>query len=105
MAFEKFIEEAKTCNALGTMTPVVKLDEVDFLICELKALCPSITHKITLDWDDETLYRIRFTWEPGTFGVKKPIPVLLSAIKTKCDPVPPTPRPSSAAARYGGPRW
>ena len=95
MAFEKYIEEAKICNALGTMTQYIHLDMVQQLVDEFRIQCPAIIHKVTLDWDDETLYKIKFTWEPGTFGVKKPIPVLLSAIKTKCDPVPPTPRPPS----------
>ena len=80
------------------------IDDVQHLVDTFRGLCPSITHRVTMDWDNESLYKIRFTWEPGTFGVKKPIPVLLKAIKTKCDEsTPPTPRPPSG--RYGGPRW
>ena len=103
MSLDKYIEEAKICNPLGSMTQYIHLDLVQQLVDKFRELCPAITHKVTLDWDDETLYRINFKWEPGTFGVKKPIPVLLTAVKTKHDEVPPTPRPSSS--RYGGPRW
>lgn len=104
MAFEKYIEEANARNTVGTMTQCVELDDVQHLVDTFRGLCPAITHRVTMDWDNESLYKIRFTWEPGTFGVKKPIPVLLKAIKTKCDEsTPPTPRPPSG--RYGGPRW
>jgi len=97
-----YIDEAYKCNELGTMSCIIKLELVDQLVCDFKKLCPSVTHKVTLDWDDETLYRIRFTWEKGTFGIKKPIPVLLTASST-CDTgekPPPTPKYRPPSARW-----
>jgi hypothetical protein len=91
-----YIDEAYKCNEVGTMSCIIKLDMVDQLVCEFKKLCPSVTYKITLDWDDETLYRIRFTWEKGMFGVKKPIPVLL----TGDEKPPPTPKYRPPSARW-----
>jgi len=98
---KKYIEEAKACNETGTMTQLIKLDLVDQLVSEFKSLCPAITHKITMDWDDESLYRIKFTWESRTFAVKKPIPVLLTASSVYTgEKPPPTPKYRPPSARW-----
>ena len=95
------IDHAVECNSKGTYSFPVFLDEVEDIVKAFKNLCPNIKHQVSIDWDDDTLYKIRFTWEPGTFGIPmKPTPPIEPLpIKT---PVP-TQRPQ--AARYGGPRW
>lgn len=77
---EKFIEEAKRVNDSGSIQWTTTLDQVATLVSEMKKACPAVKHATSVDWDNETLYRSRFTWEPGSFGV--PPPPLASSAPT-----------------------
>ena len=72
---QKYVDSAKACNAKGTIAWTVKLDETQSLIDAFKKACPKVAHHVSIDWDDETMYRITFRWEPGTFGVP-PVSIL-----------------------------
>ena len=70
---QKRIEEARANNAKGAVSWIIDLNHVEQAVKEFKAVHPAVTHKVTIDWDDDSLNRIRFAWEPGTFGVVKPL--------------------------------
>ena len=65
---------------MALMCPTTTVEDVaahhlvfEQAVKEFKAVHPPVTHKVTIDWDDDSLNRIRFAWEPGTFGVVKPL--------------------------------
>jgi hypothetical protein len=93
------VEEARACNNKGYLSCIIKLDDVEKTVNDFKKVHPDVKHSISIDWDDETLYRIRFSWEPGTFGVPPP-PPKKQPLKVE-NPLPSRPPPT----RYGGPRW
>lgn len=100
---QKYLAEAKLATC--TIGWVVRQDLIERVVQEFKKLYPSIEHKITMDWDDDTLLWLRFTWKVGELNpaYKKPASVVLPPPVSTTVVVPPTPRPKSA--RYGGPRW
>jgi hypothetical protein len=62
------IESARAANAKGTIAWTVTLDEAHAMVDEFKKACPKASSAISIDWDDDTMYRVTFRWEPGTFG-------------------------------------
>jgi hypothetical protein len=97
---KKYIDEALACAT--TKAWVVRQDLIPKVVEAFQKLCPAIKHQVTMDWDDETLLWLRFTWEPGTLHStpQPPAPkIILKAPSTASKPQDP-PR-----ARYGGPRW
>jgi hypothetical protein len=64
----KYIDYAHAANAKGTIAFTVTLEMTQVLIDAFKKACPKVSHSVSVDWDDETMYRITFRWEPGTFG-------------------------------------
>jgi hypothetical protein len=69
----KRILEARACNSKGSLSWIIPLDKVESTVKEFQAVHPSVKHTVGPDWDDDTLYRIRFSWEPGKFGVVTPL--------------------------------
>ena len=65
---QKRIEKARACNDAGYISWVINLDAVESTVAEFRAVHPKVAHRVSIDWDDDSLYRIRFSWEPGTFG-------------------------------------
>jgi hypothetical protein len=87
------VAQAKESKS-GTITITVPIEEVEPTVSKFKKECPTAKHVVTLDWDDETLYRVKFTWEPGKFGVV--------SIQT---PTPTVRPPTARVSKQGGPRW
>ena len=87
MDAQKRIESAKACNAKGVIAWTVTLEETHVLIDAFKKACPKVSHTASVDWDDETMYRITFRWEPGTFGAPATTVSPPSIERRKTDPV------------------
>ena len=106
---KKYVKEALESKT-NTKAWIIEKDFIPKVVAEFKRLCPSIKHEVNMDWDDDTLLWLRFTWEPGTLHstpqpvVSKTVQTVPSATdterksETKKQPDPPR-------VRYGGPRW
>jgi len=105
---QKFINEALECTT--TKAWIVKREIIEKTVDAFKKLCPKIQHQVTMDWDDDTLLWLRFTWEPGTLhSTPQPVTVQTvlkapSATDTVQKPET-TKQPDPPRVRYGGPRW
>jgi len=102
---EKYIEGVKACKA--SVAWIVPLRDTENIIKAVKAACPGVTHQITIDWDDDSLYWLRFTrvsnseLNPEASKTVQKAPSATGTVQTpenKKQPDPPR-------ARYGGPRW
>ena len=69
----KLIEEAKLCSC--TIAWIIPQDSMNEVVQAFKKACPTIQHRITMDWDDDTLLWLRFTWEKGAWDPPRKIPV------------------------------
>jgi hypothetical protein len=58
-----FVQDAKACTK-EVITWTVALDQVEPAVKELKEHFPTMTHTVSLDWDDETMYRLRCVLRP-----------------------------------------
>ena len=88
------IDEAKACNDKGSISWTINLDDVEQIVKDFKKVHPDVKHSVSIDWDDDTLYKIRVSWEPGTFGLRP------KKKQSSSEAVP-----SPPVQRYGGPRW
>ena len=84
-------KESKT----GTVTITVPIEQVKPTVEEFEKVCPTVKHSVSMDWDDESLYRVKFTWEPGKFAVTSVS--IQTPIKLRPD--------SAKESKQGGPRW
>jgi hypothetical protein len=92
---QSYIDAAKDSKT-GTVTITVPIEEVKPTVAEFEKVCPTVKHSVSMDWDDDTLYRVKFMWEPGKF-VAKPV-----SIQT---PLPQYRPEVARAPKPGGPRW
>jgi len=105
---QKYINEALECTT--TKAWIVDKENIPKIVAAFQKLCPKIQHQVTMDWDDDTLLWLRFTWEPGTLHstpqtvtvqtVLKAPSATDTAQKSEMKKQPDPPR-----VRYGGPRW
>jgi hypothetical protein len=65
---EKYIASAAAADKKGEISFTVKLEQTHAIIETFRKLCPKIANTVSVDWDDEDFYMLRFTWKPGTFG-------------------------------------
>ena len=65
---EKYIAAASCADKKGEISFTVKIEQTHAIIETFKKLCPKIANTVSVDWDDEDFYMLRFTWKPGTFG-------------------------------------
>lgn len=103
---EKYIEDVKACKK--TVAWIVPLSEIDTIVNAVKAKCTEgFMHSVSMDWDDENLYWLRFTRVsnsapksevPKTVQTAPSATGIVQKLETKKQPDPPR-------VRYGGPRW
>ena len=98
---QKYISDAKLCagNTIGWIVPPEHIEQI---IEEFKKVCPTIKHKVSMDWDDDTLLWLRFTWENNAWNPVK-LTTLLQIPGTVT--IEPSKKERPPSARYGGPRW
>ena len=105
---QKYVDEAMVCTT--TKAWIVEKEFIPKVVAAFQKLCPKIEHKVTMDWDDDTLLWLRLTWEPGTLNSKPPtvtvktVQTVSNAKDTEQKPEM-TKQPDPPRARYGGPRW
>jgi hypothetical protein len=101
---QKYINEALECTT--TKAWIVDKENIPKIVSAFQKLCPKIQHQVTMDWDDDTLLWLRFTWEPGTLHATPPQPVSIQTV-LKAPSITETLKKSDPPqrARYGGPRW
>ena len=97
---EKYIEGVNACKA--TVAWIVTKEQIEDIVKAVKSKCPGFSHRVTMDWDDESLLWLRFTREelPPVVPSAAKIPSVTSTVITvekKKNDLPPV--------RYGGPRW
>lgn len=102
---EKYIEGVKNCKA--SVAWIVTNDQIEDIVKAIKFRFPNFTHKVSMDWDDDTLLWLRFTRESD---LKQPvvIPKTVQTIPSAMDIVPPLEKKKpqdQPQVRYGGPRW
>ena len=56
------IESARAANAKGTIAWTVTLDEAHAMVDSFKKACPKASSAISIDWDDDTMYRVTLRW-------------------------------------------
>ena len=102
---EKYIEGVKNCKA--SVAWVVTKDKIEDIIKTIKFRFPNFTHKVSMDWDDDTLLWLRFTRESdSTQPIAIPKTVLTVPSATGTVPPPEKKKPQDQSqVRYGGPRW
>lgn len=99
---EKYIEGVNACKA--TVAWIVTKEQIEDIVKAVKSKCPGFSHKVTMDWDDDSLLWLRFTREELLPAVPKTVVTVPSATDTvqtveKKKHIDPPP------VRYGGPRW
>jgi hypothetical protein len=103
---EKYIEDVKACKK--TVAWIVPLSEIDTIVNAVKAKCSGgFTHSVSMDWDDENLYWLRFTRVSSSeqpTAVVKTVQTAPSAMGTAQKPETKK-QPDPPRVRYGGPRW
>ena len=97
---EKYIEGVTNCKA--SVAWIVTKEQIEDIVKAVKTKCPEFSHRVTMDWDDDTLLWLRFTREelPPVVPSAAKIPSVTSTVITvekKKNDLPPV--------RYGGPRW
>ena len=53
-----YVKEAKACTS-ETITWTVAYDQIEIIVESLKEHFPRVTYSSSVDWDDETMYRLR----------------------------------------------
>ena len=95
---EKYIEGVNACKA--TVEWIVTKEQIEDIVKAVKSKCPGFSHRVTMDWDDESLLWLRFTREelPPVVPSAVTIPSTIQIVEKKKNiDLPPV--------RYGGPRW
>ena len=102
---EKYIEDVKTCKA--SVAWIVTKDKIEDIVKTIKFRFPNFTHKVSMDWDDDTLLWLRFTRESDStqpIAIPKTVQIIPSAMGKVPPPEKKKPQDQSQV-RYGGPRW
>ena len=99
---EKYIEGVTACKA--TIAWIVKKEQIEDIVKAVKSKCPEFSHKVTMDWDDDSLLWLRFTREELLPVVPKTVLTIPSAKGTVPPPEKKQPQ-DQPQVRYGGPRW
>jgi len=102
---DKYIEDVKTCKA--SVAWIVAKDKIEDIVKAIKFRFPNFTHKVSMDWDDDTLLWLRFTRESDStppIAIPKTVPIVPSAMGTVPPPEKKKPQ-DQPQVRYGGPRW
>ena len=99
---EKYIEGVTNCKA--SVAWIVTKEQIEDIVKAVKTKCPEFSHRVTMDWDDDTLLWLRFTREELLTVVPKTVATIPNATGT-IQTVEKKKHIDPPRERYGGPRW
>jgi hypothetical protein len=73
---QKYVDAAKNANAKGSIAWTLTHEDATLLIEGFKKAHPTFSHTLSVDWDDESMYRLTFKWEPGAHKRSMSNPIL-----------------------------